>query len=354
MREGQRRVVLAIDVLASEAFVSQDVTVISPKGADADDLDGRYKRGTTSSSDAVVGSLHRVTAPLRAALYSRRYGSGFQEFYPEWDSRVRDVRWADEYLEADNRLDAVLDDVKEVRKLVPQLFKGMSVYETICNTCGQPSEGGRQAMGFYELDVQVRAQDILERALETLLGAEELAGDNQYRCEPCACKRNLTRQMRIRALLPLQNPATRVKATDKISFPLEMDLSGLGTPAPKAPPGEHGEQGVQSPAAAEKRALHKNKRKAEAMTASAEGPSRMSFKKEALPPQQQDGGRITSANTYMLMYRRRSPLAAAGKEGGTAAVSTPELHHCQPQLADGSGSTAGAVPGAGAEAPGDP
>ncbi|KAK9809498.1 hypothetical protein WJX73_004559 [Symbiochloris irregularis] len=61
-----------------------------------------------------MAPLHRVTAPLRAALYSRRYGSGFQEFYPEWDSRVQDVRWADEYLEADDRLDAVLDDVKGI------------------------------------------------------------------------------------------------------------------------------------------------------------------------------------------------------------------------------------------------
>lgn len=37
---------------------------------------------------------------------------------------------------------------------------------------------------------------------ETLLGAEELAGDNQYRCDTCGCKRNATRQMRIRALPP--------------------------------------------------------------------------------------------------------------------------------------------------------
>ncbi|KAK9809511.1 hypothetical protein WJX73_006526 [Symbiochloris irregularis] len=290
---------------------------------------------------------------------------------------------------------------QEVRELVPQLFKGMSVYETICNTCGQPSEGSRRPMGFYELDVQVRAQNTLEHALETLLGAEELAGDNQYRCESCACKRNATRQMRIRALPPhlclsLQRfvfnmkTLTRVKAADKISFPLEMDLSGLVTPASmggpqanghahhhhnnsageqlydlaailihkggsatsghyvahvreegtgrwwrfddesvrlmeKGPLGEHGDHGVQSTAAAEKRALHKNKRKAEAMTSSAEGPSRTSFEKEASPPQQQDAGRITSANAYMLMYRQRSSPATAGKAGGTAAASTPEL-----------------------------
>ena len=37
---------------------------------------------------------------------------------------------------------------------------------------------------------------------ETLLGAEELDGDNQYLCDTCGCKRNATRQMRLRSLPP--------------------------------------------------------------------------------------------------------------------------------------------------------
>ena len=37
---------------------------------------------------------------------------------------------------------------------------------------------------------------------ETLLGAEELTGDNQFHCSNCGCKRDATRQMRLRSLPP--------------------------------------------------------------------------------------------------------------------------------------------------------
>lgn len=48
---------------------------------------------------------------------------------------------------------------------MPQLFRGTSAYETVCNTCGNPSQGSHRPLGFYELDAQVRGMGTLESSL---------------------------------------------------------------------------------------------------------------------------------------------------------------------------------------------
>ncbi|KAL0020878.1 hypothetical protein WJX77_005350 [Trebouxia sp. C0004] len=122
-----------------------------------------------------------------------------------------------------------------VQSLVPDLFRGSYAYETICKACGRASQGSNRATHFYELDIQVKGSPALGHSLADMLCKEELSGDNQYLCDFCGKKVDATRQLCLRQLPPYlcmslqrfvfdMKKLMKVKASDKFSFPLSINL----------------------------------------------------------------------------------------------------------------------------------
>ncbi|KAK9803279.1 hypothetical protein WJX72_005931 [[Myrmecia] bisecta] len=128
-----------------------------------------------------------------------------------------------------------------LQHLVPSLFRGAYVYETVCKACGRASAGSQRLTDFYELDVRVQGTPSLEISLASLLEQEELVGENQYMCSFCQQKQDATRQLCLKAVPPylcfsLQRfvfdakKMMKVKATDKLSFPQSLDLAAFAPP----------------------------------------------------------------------------------------------------------------------------
>lgn len=90
-----------------------------------------------------------------------------------------------------------------LKDIIQGLFRGTSGYETICQTCLQPSDSSKRSDSFYELDIPVRGFKSLQESVSSLLEKESLYGDNQYFCEVCGGKRDATRQLTVRSLPPL-------------------------------------------------------------------------------------------------------------------------------------------------------
>ena len=71
----------------------------------------------------------------------------------------------------------------------------------VTQACGRQSANSR-ATDFYELDLSIKGSPSLAHSLAAALEAEELRGENQYRCEWCQAMVDATRQLRLEALPP--------------------------------------------------------------------------------------------------------------------------------------------------------
>lgn len=58
---------------------------------------------------------------------------------------------------------------QDVRSVIQRLFRGHFSYVTTCRRCGQPSEGSRRRVEFYELPLQVAGMASLEQSLVSAL-----------------------------------------------------------------------------------------------------------------------------------------------------------------------------------------
>lgn len=125
--------------------------------------------------------------------------------------------------------------LREVKEVIPSLFRGTYCYRTMCGQCQRASEGSSRVQFFYELPLQVQSCNTLHDSLMKALEAEHLSGDNQYLCEYCHQKVDATRQMVLGQLPPylclsLQRfvfnyqTMDKMKATSKLQFPLVLDL----------------------------------------------------------------------------------------------------------------------------------
>jgi ubiquitin carboxyl-terminal hydrolase 48 len=54
-----------------------------------------------------------------------------------------------------------------------------------CSKCGQESDASKEAVDFYELELDMKGFSSLKESLNDYLSAEELWGENQWLCEGC-------------------------------------------------------------------------------------------------------------------------------------------------------------------------
>jgi hypothetical protein len=116
------------------------------------------------------------------------------------------------------------EDGCDLRGLLPNLFQGMTTYETTCLTCNTTSQRKEE---FMDLNLPIVAppnkaptktgqQTMLEaltpkmdtgvqHCFDSYCSAETLEGDNQYWCSQCECKRDAKREMSFEKLPPVLN-----------------------------------------------------------------------------------------------------------------------------------------------------
>ena len=135
-------------------------------------------------------------------------------------------------------LERSFEGIPELEEKISKMFRGKAGYQTRCLTCQNLSQSSHRFDDFSELDIPIKGYKSLEESLGSLLAPEILDGDNQYLCEHCNCKRDATRQLVVKEMPPflclsLQRfvfdlkKMDRVKATDKFSFPLELDSATI-------------------------------------------------------------------------------------------------------------------------------
>lgn len=84
-----------------QPFCKLDIQTIKTHG---------YVRGNTDAFTKQMGNLHKTSRPLRQALYARLGIETVFERLPVWDEKAGSVVWEDCSVNADARLDALLDD----------------------------------------------------------------------------------------------------------------------------------------------------------------------------------------------------------------------------------------------------
>ncbi|KAG6554433.1 hypothetical protein Mapa_004350 [Marchantia paleacea] len=121
------------------------------------------------------------------------------------------------------------------RNVVQNVFRGTFSYVTKCCKCGQESEASKDAVDFYELELNVKGFSSLDESLNDYLSEENLQGENQYMCESCKTRVDATHSTKLRSLPPVLNfqlkrfvfnakTATKKKVTSKFSFPRILDM----------------------------------------------------------------------------------------------------------------------------------
>jgi len=91
---------------------------------------------------------------------------------------------------------------ERVRNVVRSQFRGKYAYVTTCSHCHWESE---RPTDFDELDLALQGNKTLEDCLDEYVKVERLDGDNQYLCEECKVKRDVTRCVRLLKLPPVLN-----------------------------------------------------------------------------------------------------------------------------------------------------
>ncbi|KAL2643343.1 hypothetical protein R1flu_010930 [Riccia fluitans] len=137
------------------------------------------------------------------------------------------------------------------RNVVQNVFRGSFSYVTKCCKCGQESEASKDAVDFYELELNVKGFSSLDESLSDYLSEESLQGENQYMCESCTTRVDATHSTKLRSLPPVLNfqlkrfvfnakTATKKKVTSKFSFPRTLDMSSRLSPQPSGRGSEGG------------------------------------------------------------------------------------------------------------------
>ncbi|KAL3150109.1 hypothetical protein ABBQ38_013448 [Trebouxia sp. C0009 RCD-2024] len=203
-----------------------------------------YQVAPPAADDNILGHIRRLFAELQAGI---RYSADPKAFAQALNLDHTIQQDGQEFLKLllsllESKLGA--SGQPAVQSLVPDLYRGSYAYETICKECGQRSQGSNRDTHFYELDIQVKGSAALDSSLADMLSAEELSGDNQYHCDFCGKKADATRQLCLRQLPPYlclslqrfvfdMKKLMKVKATDKFSFPLSIDLGPYQAPHSK-------------------------------------------------------------------------------------------------------------------------
>ncbi|CAM6105180.1 unnamed protein product [Calypogeia fissa] len=136
-----------------------------------------------------------------------------------------------------------LSQDSRARNLVQNVFRGTFSYVTKCCKCGQESDASKDAVDFYELELNVKGFAGLPESLQNYLSEENLRGENQYSCESCKMRVDATHSMKLRSLPPVLNfqlkrfvfnakTATKKKVTSKFSFPRSLDMGALLSASP--------------------------------------------------------------------------------------------------------------------------
>ncbi|KAG0615456.1 hypothetical protein M758_5G042500 [Ceratodon purpureus] len=123
----------------------------------------------------------------------------------------------------------------QARNVVQNVFRGTYSYVITCSKCGQESDLSKQAVDFYELELNVKGFTSLEESLNDYLSEEILQGENQRMCESCQMRVDATHCTKLRSLPPVLNfqlkrfvfnmkTLTKKKVTSKFSFPRTIDM----------------------------------------------------------------------------------------------------------------------------------
>ncbi|CAI8589451.1 unnamed protein product [Vicia faba] len=87
--------------------------------------------------------------------------------------------------------------VSKARTIVQDLFRRSVSYVTTCSQCGRDSETFSKTKYFYELELNVKGLKSLDESLDDYLTVEELHGDNQYFCESCNTRVDVTHSIEL-------------------------------------------------------------------------------------------------------------------------------------------------------------
>ncbi|KAH9545308.1 hypothetical protein CY35_12G041600 [Sphagnum magellanicum] len=121
------------------------------------------------------------------------------------------------------------------RNVVQNVFRGTFSYVIKCSKCGQESDASKEAVDFYELELNVKGFSSLEESLNDYLSEEELQGENQWLCEGCQMRVDATHCTKLHFLPPVLNfqlkrfvfnakTSRKKKVTSKFSFPRTIDM----------------------------------------------------------------------------------------------------------------------------------
>ncbi|KAI8111447.1 hypothetical protein M9435_003948 [Picochlorum sp. BPE23] len=131
-------------------------------------------------------------------------------------------------------LETACEAIPMLGQKIASMFKGKSGYQTRCLSCENLSHSSNRFDDFCELDIPIKGYTSLEESMGALLAPEILEGDNQYYCDHCGQKQDAARQLIVKDLPPVLclslqrfvfdlQKMDRVKASDKFSFPMEID-----------------------------------------------------------------------------------------------------------------------------------
>lgn len=153
-------------------------------------------------------------------------------------------------------LETACEAIPMLGQKIASMFKGKSGYQTRCLSCENLSHSSNRFDDFCELDIPIKGHTSLEESMGALLAPEILEGDNQYYCDHCGQKQDAARQLIVKDLPPVLclslqrfvfdlqvcdfvcigsllhsfidsipgvQKMDRVKASDKFSFPVEID-----------------------------------------------------------------------------------------------------------------------------------
>ncbi|KAI3980371.1 hypothetical protein MKX01_003910 [Papaver californicum] len=99
--------------------------------------------------------------------------------------------------------------VSNARTIVEDLFRGSVSHVTRCSNCGLDSEASSKMEDFYDIELNIKGFNSLDKSLEDYLSVEKICGDNQYFCESCD-------------FLPKTTTVKRI--TYEFSFPGELQM----------------------------------------------------------------------------------------------------------------------------------
>ncbi|XP_068662753.1 ubiquitin carboxyl-terminal hydrolase 26-like isoform X2 [Aristolochia californica] len=126
--------------------------------------------------------------------------------------------------------------VAEAKTIVQDLFRGSISHVTRCSVCGKESEASSKTEDFYELELNIKGLKNLNDSLDDYLSVEELQGENQYFCESCGTRVDATRAIKLHKLPPVLNfqlkrcvflpkTTTKKKLTSVFSFPRQLNMA---------------------------------------------------------------------------------------------------------------------------------